>query len=194
MHRSIIVGVWALSMTLALPLAAQQSTTVVGKGPGVAVTETTVKVTAIITAIDQATREVSLKGPPGREVTVTAGPEVKNFAQMKVGDRVNVEYVEALALELKKGSTAAVGSTAQVGAGTAKSGARPAGIVGQQVTVTAEVVALDPESQTVTLRGPRRTVDLKVADPAQFKLVAKGDRVEVTYTEAIAIAVEPTKK
>jgi hypothetical protein len=62
------------------------------------------------------------------------------------------------------------------------------------VTLTAEVIALDAQTQTVTLRGPRRTVDLKVRDPEQFKRVAKGDRVEATYTEAIAIAVEPAKK
>jgi hypothetical protein len=34
---------------------------------------------------------------------VTAGPDVKNFAKMKVGDQVNIEYLEALTLELKKG-------------------------------------------------------------------------------------------
>jgi len=58
----------------------------------------------------------------------------------------------------------------------------------------AEVVALDPATQTVTLRGPQRTVELKVRDPEQFKRVAKGDRVEATYIEAVAIAVDPAKK
>jgi Cu/Ag efflux protein CusF len=135
-----------------------------------------------------------LKGPQGKEITITAGPEVKNFAQMKVGDQVNAEYVEALTLELKKGSTAPVGRTDQAAAGAAKPGERPAGSAGRQVTITAEVVGLDPATQTVTLRGPQRTVELKVPDPAQFKLVAKGDRVEATYTEAFAIAVEPAKK
>ena len=60
--------------------------------------------------------------------------------------------------------------------------------------ITAEVVALDAKTQVVTLRGPKRTVDLKVRDPEQFKLIAKGDRVEATYTEAMAVAVEPAKK
>ena len=31
-------------------------------------------------------------------------------------------------------------------------------------------------------------------DPEQFKRIAKGDRVEATYTEALAVAVEPAKK
>ncbi len=174
--------------------SAQIGATMVGKGPGVAGAAQTVKVTATITAIDAATRAVTLKGPQGKEITITAGPEVKNFAQMKVGDQVNAEYVEALTLELKKGSTAAVGRTDQAAAGAAKPGERPAGLAGRQVTITAEVVGVDPATQTVTLRGPQHTVELKVPDPAQFKLVAKGDRVEATYTEALAIAVEPAKK
>jgi hypothetical protein len=45
----------------------------------------------------------------------------------------------------------------------------------------------------VTLRGPKRTVDVKVRDPEQFKLIAKGDQIEATYTEAIAVAVTPKK-
>jgi len=47
-----------------------------------------------------------------------------------------------------------------------------------------------PQTQTVTLRGPTRVVDLGVHDAAQFKLAAVGDQVEATYTEAVAISVE----
>jgi Cu/Ag efflux protein CusF len=193
--RTLISSIsFVVIATLASPLEAQTGAAVVGKGPGVAGAAQTVKITATITAIDAATRAVTLKGPQGKEMTITAGPEVKNFAQMKVGDQVNAEYVEALTLELKKGSTAPVGRTDQAAAGAAKPGELPAGMVGRQVTITAEVVGVDPATQTVTLRGPQRTVELKVRDPAQFKLVAKGDRVEATYTEAVAIAVEPAKK
>ena len=46
-----------------------------------------------------------------------------------------------------------------------------------------------PEVQ-VRLRGPTRVVDLRIHDPEQFKLVAVGDQVEVTYTESVAISVE----
>ena len=177
-----------------VPAAAQTGGAIVAKGPGVAGAAQTVELTATITAIDAATRVVTLKGSDGKEVTITAGPEVKNFAQMKVGDQVKVRYVEALTLELKKGSTAPVSRTDTATAGSAKPGALPAGAAGRQVTIMAEVVALDPAKQIVTLRGPQRTVDLKVRDPEQFKRVAKGDRVEATYTEALAIAVEPAAK
>ena len=185
---------FAVASAIAVSAAAQTGAAVVAKGPGVAGAAETIEATATVTAIDAATRDVTLKGPQGREMTITAGPEVKNFAQIKVGDQVKVKYVEALTLELKKGSTAPVARTDTAAAGAAKPGERPAGAVGRQVTVMAEVVALDPAKQVVTLRGPKRTLDLKVADPEQFKRIAKGDRVEATYTEALAIAVEPAKK
>jgi hypothetical protein len=58
------------------------------------------------------------------------------------------------------------------------------------VTVVAEVVAKDAKKRTVTLRGPRQTVELKAPRAEQLKLVAAGDRVEATYTEATAISIE----
>ena len=193
--RTLMIGFGlAVYSLLGASALAQTGGAVVAKGPGVGGVAQTVEVTATITAIDAATREVTLKGPKGREVTVQAGPEVKNFAQMKVGDTVTAKYVEALTLELKKGGKAVVGRTEQSGAATAKPGEKPAGLAGRQLTVIADVIAVDPATQTVTLKGPKRTVDLKVADPEQFKLVKVGDQVEANYTEALAIAVEPAKK
>jgi hypothetical protein len=60
-------------------------------------------------------------------------PEVKNFAQMQVGDQVNIEYVEALTLELKKGSSAPVAGTDQAGPGRRQSlaSARRGGLGGR---------------------------------------------------------------
>lgn len=188
------VATLAAAVVLSTSAAAQTGAAVVGKGPGVAGAAQTVNVTATITAIDAKTRAVTLKGPQGREITLTAGPEVRNFAQMKVGDAVDVQYVEALTLELKKGGGMTVQKSEAAGAMRAKEGAAPAGMVGRQVTVVADVIAVDPATQTVTLKGPQRTVDLKVRDPAQFARVAKGDQVEATYTEAVAIAVTPAKK
>jgi hypothetical protein len=173
--------------------AAQTGVTVAGKGPGVVAGANIVEVAATIKAINHKTREVTLVGPEGRELVVTAGPEVKNFAKMKVGDHVTAQYTEALTLELHKGSTAAVGRTEQAGAMGAKPGEQPAGAVGRKVTITAEVMAVDPDQHTVTLRGPKRTVVLPVQDPEQLKLIAKGDRVQATYVEAVAIAVTPAK-
>jgi len=184
----------AAAVMLAGPVAAQSTGTVMGTAPGKAAMAEITKASATITAIDQATRDVTLKGPQGNLMTVTAGPEVKNFDKLKVGDQVDLQYIEALTLELKKGGGMVVGRTDKADAVGAKKGEMPGGAVGRQVTIVADVVAVDPAKQVVTLKGPKQTVDLRIADPEQFKRIAKGDQVEAKYTQALAIAVEPATK
>jgi len=54
---------------------------------------------------------------------------------------------------------------------------------------------VDQAKHEVTLLGPRgRSVDVKIENPENMKIVKKGDLVEVTYTEAIAISVDKTGK
>ena len=187
-----------IAALLPQPIVAQTGAAVVGTAPGAAgaarTVKTTATITATITAIDPATREVTLKEEDGAETTITAGPEVANFAQMKVGDRVSATYVEALTLELKKGGGMPVARTETAGAGKAAAGERPAGGVGRRVTIVADVVGIDTAKRLVTLRGPHRTVQLPVNDPEQLKLIAKGDQVEATYTEGFAVTVEPVAK
>jgi len=194
MQKVWVVLGFAAAAALAVPAAAQTGGMMAGTAPGKAAVAQTVRIAATITAIDKATRDVTLKGPQGNEVTITAGPDVKNFDKLKVGDQVDVQYVEALTLELKKGGGMVVARTEQKGAVGAKPGEMPAGAVGRQVTIVADVVGVDAAKQTITLKGPQRTVELKIADPEQFKRIAKGDQVEATYTQALAIAVEPAAK
>ncbi len=145
---------------------------------------------ARVEAIDKAQRQLTLKGPKGNVQTVTAGPEVRNFDQIKVGDMVVARYVEALTLTLKKDGKELVGKAETQDAARSKAGEKPAGVVGRQVEVTADVIAVDAKTQTLTLKGPKQTVELKVPDPAQFKMVKVGDQIQAVYTEALALSVE----
>ena len=174
--------------------ASAQTNVVTSSGPGQASVENTVDLTATIIAIDKTTRDITLKGPKGNWVVVTAGPEVKNFDEMKVGDTVHARYVEALVLELKKGSDLAVTRTEETTASGAKPGAQPHGVAGRRITVVANVVAVNSKTQIVTLQGPQLSAEVKVADPDQFKRIKKGDQVYATYTQALAMVVEPAPK
>ena len=60
-------------------------------------------ISATVTAIDPATRAITLTSAKGKVTEVVAGPEVRNFAQIKVGDEVVAKAVDSLSLELKKG-------------------------------------------------------------------------------------------
>ena len=187
------------AIALGCPLAhaqpkAPQRSTVVASEPGKAVAVSVAEVTATVVAINTATRTVTLKGADGRVVDVVCGDEVKNFAQISVGDNVKVSYQEALTLELKKtrAPLAASGTTSEV---RAEPGARPAGAVGREVTVLADVVAVDPKKSTISLKGPAgNVVELKVRNQDHFKVVKKGDQVEAVYSEALAVAVTPVPK
>ena len=168
---------------------------VVASEPGKAVVASAVEISAQVVGIDKATRTVTLKGPKGNVVDVVAGGEVRNFDQIKVGDLVVARYVEALTLELKKTKVAAGDVKVREEAAKAKPGERPAAAGARQVTVVADVVAVDPVKSTITLKGPKgKEVTLIVQNPEQFKVVKKGDQVEATYTEALALSVEPAPK
>jgi len=123
-----------------------------------------------------------------------AGKKVKNFDQLKVGDQVDLQYIEAMTLELKKGGGMVVSRTEKADAVGAKKGETPGGAVGRQVTIVADVVAVDAAKQTISLKGPKETVTMRIPDPEQFKRIAKGDQVEAKFTQAVAIAVAPAAK
>lgn len=167
---------------------------VVASEPGKAAIVQAAELSAQVVGLDKGTRTVTLKGPKGNVVDVVAGDEVKNFDQIKLGDFVVARYVQALTLELRK-STGIRQKSEIEDAARAKPGERPAGAVARQVTVLADVTGVDPKKKTITLRGPKGNfVTLDVQNPDHFKVVKKGDQVEVTYTEALALSVEPAPK
>ena len=185
---AVVVG------SVPLVTSAQQApaaSAVVATAPGKAMIAETVKASAAIVAIDTTYRIVTLKTAEGKVFEVLCGPEVKNFAQLKVGDTVAAQYVRALSLELKKAGAHASPASVQAASAVTSGGATPGAAAGAQVTVLADVTAVNAAKQTVTLRGPKgNSVDLTVRDPAQLANIKKGDQVEAVYTEAVAISVE----
>ena len=193
----ITVAVLAASAVLFAANAQQapvtsQSMTVT---PGKAVATSTTTASAVIVAIDATNRIVTLKTAKGHILEVVAGPEVKNFDQLKVGQKVKAGYSESLSLELKKGGGKPLTITETGGAASAAAGAKPGAAGARQVTVLADVVKVDTKAHLVTLKGPGgNSVDLHVEDPEQLKNIKKGDQVEAVYTEAVAVTVEPADK
>ena len=182
----------ATAALVLLPLAAsaQQPTadaiSLVGPGKFAGVVEETV--TSTVESIDKATRSVVLKRANGELLKVTAGDQIKNFDQIQVGDKVVASHTRALVLELKK--SGGVRERAESSdRGSAKPGEKPAGYEAKEVKFVADVQKVDLKKQVVTLRGVDHTVKLKVKDPAQLKLIKKGDQVEGVYAEAVAISV-----
>jgi hypothetical protein len=175
-------GLLGLALLLAAPVFAQTKTI-----PG----ETIVK-TATIEAINLGTRELTVKGPEGNYLTLTVEPEVKRFADLKVGDKITLRYYENIVLRVKAPGEKDVDTAAA--AQTPGSGARPGGTVAEQRTITVTITQLDPKVPSITFQGPNNwTYSSRVQDRKAIEKVKVGDKVDITWTQAVLIDVQPAK-
>ena len=177
---------------LAFSAAAQQPAAPM---PGKTVADA-VTITAKVEAVDLPNRLVTVRGPMGRSVVIKADDRVKNLAQVKVGDDLVMKYVEAVSIELKKGSSGRMQTSTSTGPVTAPMGSKPGVAAVNTTTMVANVDKVDTANSEVLLHGPQgRYVEVKVKDPAVMKDIKVGDSVQATYTEALLVeVVGPAKK
>ena len=129
----------------------------------------------------------------GDEDTVYAGPEVKRFAELKVGDKVKIRYYESLVLQVRKPGESATTKPDDT-ALTRGTGPLPGATLARQQVATVTVVAIDDKVPSVTVKtSDGRTVTRKVENRKNLQGVAVGDRVDLTYTQAAVLEVEPIK-
>ncbi len=159
--------------------------------PSGKVAEETLTANATVLAINQKTRHVTLKDSDGTRFTIVAGPAVRNLAQVKKGDVVRLTYQESIAYEVMKPGKTKPGVAASTEASRAELGEKPAGSIRDTVTVRFTITAINKRASEATLRDPGGKVTVvKVKDPTKLDAVQVGDVVDVTYTEALAVAVE----
>ena len=96
-----------------------------------------------------------------------------------------------------KPGTGVTGVQAETSMVRAAPGEQPGATIGEQIKTTVKVYEVDPYANTIEVTGPRGyNRRLKVKDPkgiAFIRGLKKGDEVEVTFSEALAISVEPAK-
>jgi hypothetical protein len=163
----------------------------VTSAPGKVSVTGTVKTRSTIVGIEPGTRTVWLKDAKGKIVELVVGDEARNFDQLKIGDVVKAEYSQAITVTLRKDDSP-LSATENKTLERTPLGAKPGGAAAREITVIANVTAVNTHTGVVTLKGPQgNSVDLVVEDPDQLKHIKKGDRMEVVYNEAVAISVEP---
>lgn len=159
-----------------------------------AVTNTLIKSRATVTAINPATREVTVQGDNGT-VTMQAGPDVKNFNNLKVGDQVLASYYRGVMAELVAGGKKMSDPAAATFAYGNSPGMKPAGGVGHSVTVTAKIQDVNVPTNTVAFTksdGTTHIVQAKSPEMQKFiRELKRGDTVQVTFTDSFAVAVIP---
>ncbi len=153
-----------------------------------------VQVKGTVAAVDKENRTITLKGPKGRTITLDV-QDPQKLEVVKVGDPVVATYMEAIAFQIKKPGTATPGTTVQETRATSKPGETPAGAIGQEVTVTATITAINKSAGTVTIKGPKGNSDtIKAKDPKNLDRVKVGDLVEITYARALAVSLDKPEK
>ena len=188
---ALSVGVGAMAQEKAPPKAKPEKAP--PKAKPEAKRERVVTLTGTVEAVDMANKVVTIKGSKGRVVDLKVGDQAKNLDQVKVGDKVVAKYYESIAYRLKKPGEAE-GATAEQAVAGAKPGETPAGAIANQVTVTATVEEISPKRTYVTLKAPDgKSVDVKVQDPKNIEGLKAGDKVVITYTQALAIALDKPK-
>jgi Cu/Ag efflux protein CusF len=149
-----------------------------------------VETTATIVAIDHTDRVITLKNEEG-EVELGVGPEVKRFDELKVGDKITFRYQESLLVKIHKPGASAKTSASDEPAISRGAGPRPSGTISQQQHAVVTIKAIDPRVPAVTVSTEDgHTASYKVKDAKLLAGYKAGDKVEITYTEALMISVE----
>jgi ribosomal 50S subunit-recycling heat shock protein len=168
--------------------AEEKASAAKGGKPGAVIVDV-VKLTGTVKAVDLEKKTVSVEGSGGRTVVVNA-KNAKNLDQVKVGDKVNLEFIEELALFVRKSDAAPSATETQMVA-LAPKGKKPAGLMAETIELTGNVESVDAKKRTIDVKGPAgnvRTfkVDKDVKNLAQIK---KSDQVVLRFTEAVALSV-----
>ena len=152
----------------------------------------TVTKTVTIEAIEPTHRMITFKDEQGAMDTVQAGPAITRFDELKVGDKVTFRYYESIVYQLKKeGASGADKGEVALSHGT---GQARGGTLAQQITVTVTVVSVDPNVPSITVKTQSGdVVTRKIEDKKNLEGVAPGDRIVITYTQALLAAVESPK-
>lgn len=153
-----------------------------------------VKAEATVRAIDRLTRQITLRREDGTQFAFVAGPEVRNFDQIEVGDTVKAHYIEMLSARKLAPDEPSTETAGEVATARAERGEQPAGVISTGVAMTVRVESVDLEQHLVAFTDPAgrlRAVRAQRDEGKAFVAGLKpGDRVELIYGEAVAITVE----
>lgn len=148
------------------------------------------EINAVVSSINYATNSVTLEDAQGHQRSFTASPEMINFPQLKVGDKVNATVVLEQMVYLREPGAPITDGGAGVIA-TAPAGSKPGMLVADSVEITAVVKGIDPVLQTATLEfadGSRKTV--KVRPDVKLKTEHLNRQVVIHLSSALVIRAQ----
>ncbi|MEN6442009.1 MAG: hypothetical protein ABFD97_25895 [Syntrophobacter sp.] len=151
-----------------------------------------VKYEAIVKSVDYVNKTMTITR--GDKTFTVNTKNARNLDQVLAGDKVVLEYIEAVALVVKKAGGPPAADEVQTVA-LAPKGKMPGAIVADTVELKAIVSNVDLKKRTVTVQGPAgEQKSYKVGkDLKYFKNIKKGDEVVLRVTDALAVKVVKKK-
>jgi len=152
-----------------------------------------ITLTGTVEAVDYTARTVRVRGSQGNVTTLDVPRSATRFEQVKVGDTITIEYFDKVIIRPKPPGEAVVDRYIEPTT-TPTPGALPGATVARSRVATVTIVSWDPATKIVNFTGPtgaaysRRLLD--TADPSILAGLKAGDRVDVTWTEALRVSVQ----
>ena len=146
-----------------------------------------------VTNIVKETREVTLIGPKGDLVTITAGDAVERFDEITVDDIVTFEYYTYMMAEFREPTPEELAEPIIViaEAGKLPEGMDPAAVVGAIVKAVVTIEVINRPYMLATIKGPRGNfMTIEMEDKELIEKLHVGEVVILTYAEAIAVSLQ----
>ena len=145
--------------------------------------------TGVVEAIEAQSRSVTIRKPDGTVVTTVAGPNVKGFDELKIGDKVKARYYENLVVRVKAPGEPAVDTDVKDAVPSGQ--ALPGGTKARQRTLTCTITAIDMNIPSITFTSANGwKYSSKVRDKNALAKVKVGDKVDLVWTDALLVGLE----
>jgi hypothetical protein len=147
--------------------------------------------TAKVTDINYQTRTVQLTEPEGKVRTVTAGSNVRNLSNVKIGDTVTMEVNQEMTVEVHPGpgEPMNVGTESQT---AGLPGEKPSSIRTIEGVLKTKVESIDYQARTFMCKNRKGVLaTYKVGkDVKRFNEIQQGDMLYVVYKQIVAVSVK----
>ena len=170
--------------------AAGSRTVTLEPGEAGGVVQDTYSVSATVTSLDRATRQVTLTTADGSRTKFIAGQEIRNLDQLHEGDKVTATISERLVIFVRTGGEdpSVTHASALV---TAPKGAKPGAMAAEQYEIVAKVKSIDTANRIAVLQfadGETRSVKVRPdVDLSKYKV---GDSVVIRVTAMLSVLAE----
>ena len=187
MNKAILVLLAAAVVLAAVPAVRSEETTL-KKGT---VASTVQTISGEVVAINKRKRTITVKGPKGDTMDIKADKEVRNFDQIKKGDKLDVDILASVAMTLADPNTKLTRTDAS-NVEVAEKGDKPKFRKVDVIDAVVVVVSVDKAARTMTLKGPRGRVETVSVgeDIKDFDTLKEGSKIRIQYTQAVAVEIK----